>query len=165
MHFWRNVQKNFQVTGDNFRLFITHFVSCLDETKVPLFFKLLSLKFSLLFHFGIIENAPLATLAVFSIFNVPKMVVLLTEIQSDGTPRIKPILYDEGVHGQLAYSTAMRFLYLVHKKFFAELLKEVRKSVADDFNIDEIFESHFAHFPELLQLPPGTKSNNHKTER
>ena len=157
--------KNFQVIGDNFHHFITCFVSCLDESKVPLFYKLLSLKFSFLFHFGIIESTPPATLAVFNIFNVPKIVVLLTESQSDGTPRIKPIPYDERVHGQLTYPTAMRFLYLVHKKFFAELLKEVRKSVADDFNIDEIFEPHFSHFPELLQLPSGTKSNNYKTER
>ena len=93
------------------------------------------------------------------------MVVLLTEISDDGTPRIRPIPYNEHIQGQITYPTAMRFLYLVHKKFFDDLLKQVRTSVPDDFNIDDIFESHFQHFPELLQLPSGKKPDNHKPER
>ena len=132
---------------------------------VPQFYKLLALKFSLLFHFGVIENAPPGTLAVFNIFKVPIMVALLTEILSDGTPRIRPIPYNENIQGQLTYPTAMRFLYLVHKTFFHDLLKQAHTSVPDDFNIDEIFQSHFHHFPELLQLPSGTNSDNHKSER
>lgn len=123
------------------------------------------MKFPLLFHFGVIENAPPATLAAFNIFKVPIMVPLLTEILNDGTPRIRPIPYNEIIQGQLTYPTAMRFLYLVHKKFFHDLLKQAHTSIPDDFNIDEIFESHFQHFPELLQLPSGTKSDDQKSER
>ena len=130
-----------------------------------MFYKLLSLKFSLLFHFAVIECAPPSTLAVFNIFQTPRMIVLLTEILNDGTPRIKPIQYNENIHGKLAYPTAMRFLYLVHKKFFEELLKQARTTVPGDFSIEEFFEPHFHHFPELLQSPSGTKSNQNIDER
>lgn len=91
--------------------------------------------------------------------------VLLTEISHDRIPRMKPIPYNEDVHGKLTYPHALRFLYLVHKKFFEELLKHTRTSIPEDFSIDEFFEPHFSHFPELLQLPSMKEDGSHEDKR
>ena len=142
------------------------FLDSFSDDRAPLlFYKLLSLKFSALFNFAVIERAPLSTLAVFNVFKVPQMMVLLTDISDSKTPRIKPVPYNDELQGSLSYPTAMRFLYLVHKQFFQDLLQQSRTSVPADFSIDEFFEPHFSHFPELLQLPSAKSSDHQETRR
>ena len=131
----------------------TKFKSLSGDSETPLFYKLISLKFTSVFHFGHVQDPPLATQAVYAISKLPHLIVLLTELPKDATPRIKPIPYDDNIHGSLSYPRVMRFLYLVHKQFFAELLKNSRSPHGGDFVIEELFEPDMIQFPELLQLP------------
>ncbi|XP_065070137.1 uncharacterized protein LOC135695103 [Rhopilema esculentum] len=131
---------------------------------VPVFYKQVALKFPTLFHFAVIENAPPATLAVYNIAEVPTLLVLLTELSEDSPPRIRPIPYNKSVHGSMSYPNVMRFLYLVHKQFFNDLLKHSHRSSVTDFDIDDLFEPHFAHFPGLM-LPPQHTSTTDYAQR
>ena len=92
------------------------------------------------------------------------LLVLLTELSEDSPPRIRPIPYNKSVHGSMSYPNVMRFLYLVHKKFFNDLLKHSHRSSVSDFDIDDLFEPHFAHFPELI-LPPQHTSTTDYAQR
>ncbi len=127
-------------------------ISFLGEKTTPIYYKLLALKFPTLFHFALIRNPPPSTLAVYAIYKLPSLVVLLTEVLKDGTPRIRPIPYADDLHGSLDYPRVLRFLYLVHLKFFKELPGH---SHATGHDIDEIFGPHLSVFPELLRLPEG----------
>eukprot|EP00794_Sanderia_malayensis_P008113 gene8113-8982_t len=106
-----------------------------DQKATPMYYKQISLKFASLFHFGVIRHPPPSTLAVYAITKLPRLVVLLTEVLKDGTPRIKPIHYEDNLHGALDYPRVLRFLYIVHMKYFKELPGNTHATAHD---IDEM---------------------------
>ena len=110
-----------------------------------------ALKFPSLFHFGVVKDPPFETLSIYRLTKIPSLLILLAEVLSDGTPRVRPILYDEKPNGPLKYPNIVRFFYLVHKKYFKELPGSDNPAI--NLDVDDIFEQHFKEFPETLQPP------------
>ena len=116
-----------------------------DSMKAPSHYKTLVLKYSSLFHFGIVHEPTPMMKSTYSIMSLPHFTALIVDnLGRERQPRVKKIPYVESAYGSLEYPYMVRFLYMLHKYHY----KDLRHSSAHtyDVELDELFMEDLQRF-------------------
>ena len=134
---------------------------CLDSDETPVELKILALKYSSLFLFGIIKRPELETQTIYAIEKIPHFTgFIVDQLKEAIQPRIKKIQFVQSIHGPLKFPFLVRFLYLLHKYHFSELpYATINKSEID---LDALFFDDVERFRDLYLITPlgNKKSKN-----
>lgn len=130
-----------------------------ESTETPAEVKVLALKYSTLFSFGIIRNPSAETMATYNIKTLPHFTAFIVDsLVKETQPRIKKIQFIEKLYGPLKFSMMVRFLYLLHKYHFTELPYSSVHKV--DIDLDSIFLDDLDKFSEnYLKHPLNVPSD------